>query len=54
MPERLKTDIDTLQPDYAKYTAEPFERGFGMTLGNSLRRVLPLFNQRRSDYRSPN
>ena len=40
MPERLKTDIQTLRPDYAKYTAEPFERGFGMTLGNSLRRVL--------------
>ena len=40
MPERLKTDIPTLRPDYAKYTAEPFERGFGMTLGNSLRRVL--------------
>ena len=40
MPDRLKTDIQTLRPDYAKYTAEPFERGFGMTLGNSLRRVL--------------
>ena len=40
MPERLKTDIQSLRPDYAKYTAEPFERGFGTTLGNSLRRVL--------------
>jgi DNA-directed RNA polymerase subunit alpha len=40
MPDRLKTDTDTLRPDYAKYTAEPFERGFGTTLGNSLRRVL--------------
>lgn len=40
MPERLKTDLQTLRPDYAKYTAEPFERGFGTTLGNSLRRVL--------------
>jgi DNA-directed RNA polymerase subunit alpha len=40
IPERLKTDIESLQPDYAKYTAEPFERGFGTTLGNSLRRVL--------------
>ena len=40
MPERLKTDTDSLRPDYAKYTAEPFERGFGTTLGNSLRRVL--------------
>ncbi len=40
MPDRLKTDTDTLRPNYAKYTAEPFERGFGTTLGNSLRRVL--------------
>ena len=40
IPERLKTDIQSLQPNYAKYTAEPFERGFGTTLGNSLRRVL--------------
>ena len=40
MPERLRTDTESLQPDYAKYTAEPFERGFGTTLGNSLRRVL--------------
>ena len=40
MPERLKTDTDSLRPNYAKYTAEPFERGFGTTLGNSLRRVL--------------
>lgn len=40
IPKRLQTDIESLQPDYAKYTAEPFERGFGTTLGNSLRRVL--------------
>ncbi len=40
IPERLKTDPESLRPDYAKYTAEPFERGFGTTLGNSLRRVL--------------
>ncbi|MDE0018659.1 MAG: DNA-directed RNA polymerase subunit alpha [Candidatus Poribacteria bacterium] len=39
-PERLRTDTESLRPDYAKYTAEPFERGFGTTLGNSLRRVL--------------
>ncbi|RKU14191.1 DNA-directed RNA polymerase subunit alpha [Candidatus Poribacteria bacterium] len=40
MPERLVADTETLQPNYAKYTAEPLERGFGTTLGNSLRRVL--------------
>lgn len=40
VPERLVADTETLKPNYAKYTAEPLERGFGMTLGNSLRRVL--------------
>lgn len=40
MPERLVADTETLLPNYAKYTAEPLERGFGTTLGNSLRRVL--------------
>ena len=39
-PDRLKTDTDTLRPNYAKYTAEPLEPGFGTTLGISLRRVL--------------
>ncbi len=40
VPERLVADTETLQNNYAKYTAEPLERGFGTTLGNSLRRVL--------------
>ena len=40
IPERLITDTESLRPNYAKYTAEPFERGYGTTLGNSLRRVL--------------
>lgn len=40
VPERLVADTETLQTNYAKYTAEPLERGFGITLGNSLRRVL--------------
>lgn len=40
MPDRLVADTETLQPNFAKYTAEPLERGFGTTLGNSLRRVL--------------
>ena len=40
MPERLVANTETLLPNYAKYTAEPLERGFGTTLGNSLRRVL--------------
>lgn len=40
MPKRLVADTETLLPNYARYTAEPLERGFGITLGNSLRRVL--------------
>ena len=33
-------DRESLTPNYGKFTAEPFERGFGTTVGNSLRRVL--------------
>ena len=33
-------DVETLGPGHAKVTMEPFERGYGHTLGNALRRVL--------------
>ncbi|MBE0597514.1 MAG: DNA-directed RNA polymerase subunit alpha [Desulfuromonadales bacterium] len=39
-PKRLQVESDTLTDTYGKFYAEPFERGFGTTLGNSLRRVL--------------
>ena len=39
-PQRLIADYDSLQPDYGKFIAEPLERGFGTTIGNSLRRIL--------------
>jgi DNA-directed RNA polymerase subunit alpha len=39
-PKRLQVEADTYSDTYGKFTAEPFERGFGTTLGNSLRRVL--------------
>jgi DNA-directed RNA polymerase subunit alpha len=39
-PKRLEVEKETLTPFYGKYTAEPFERGFGITIGNSLRRIL--------------
>ena len=39
-PTHLVTDLDNLRPDYGKFIAEPLERGFGMTIGNSLRRIL--------------
>jgi DNA-directed RNA polymerase subunit alpha len=40
LPSRVAADRATLTDTYGKFTAEPFERGFGMTVGNSLRRVL--------------
>jgi DNA-directed RNA polymerase subunit alpha len=39
-PKTIPVDEETLTPYYGKFTAEPLERGFGLTLGNSLRRVL--------------
>ena len=39
-PKRLEVEKETLSPSYAKIVAEPFERGFGTTIGNSLRRIL--------------
>ncbi len=40
LPNRLVKDEDTATDTYARFVAEPFERGFGHTIGNSLRRVL--------------
>jgi DNA-directed RNA polymerase subunit alpha len=40
IPMRVEPDKDTLTPLYGKFSAEAFERGFGTTIGNSLRRVL--------------
>src|SRR6476659_6491239 len=40
LPNRLTSERETLTDTYGKFFAEPFERGFGMTVGNSLRRVL--------------
>ena len=39
-PKRLESEKETVTPFYAKFAAEPFERGFGITIGNSLRRIL--------------
>jgi DNA-directed RNA polymerase subunit alpha len=39
-PKRLEAEKETLTPTYGKFAAEPFERGFGITIGNSLRRIL--------------
>lgn len=40
MPNRLQKDDSSATETYAMFTAEPFEAGYGHTLGNSLRRVL--------------
>src|SRR5438270_356289 len=39
-PRKLEVEPDSLTPTYGKFTCEPLERGFGTTLGNSLRRIL--------------
>ena len=39
-PRGLVVDQESLSNTYGKFIAEPLERGFGITLGNSLRRVL--------------
>ncbi len=39
-PNRLRKDEETATDTYAKFVAEPFEIGYGHTIGNSMRRVL--------------
>ena len=40
LPSVVRCDASTLTPTYGKFIGEPFERGFGATIGNSLRRIL--------------
>jgi len=39
-PRRLEVDDKSLTPTYGKFYGEPFERGYGTTVGNALRRIL--------------
>ena len=39
-PKRLEVERDTLTPKFGRFSAQPFERGFGTTIGNALRRIL--------------
>jgi DNA-directed RNA polymerase subunit alpha len=39
-PKKLEVERETLTGTYGKFVAEPLERGFGVTIGNSLRRIL--------------
>jgi len=40
MPKNVEMEDKTSTNQYAKFSIEPLERGFGVTLGNALRRVL--------------
>lgn len=40
LPDKIRFDEESLSGTYGKLVVEPFERGFGTTIGNSLRRVL--------------
>jgi len=39
-PKYLECDFDTLTGQYGRFQAQPFERGYGVTVGNALRRIL--------------
>jgi DNA-directed RNA polymerase subunit alpha len=39
-PKGVEVDSDSLTPTYGKFTIRPLEKGYGITIGNSLRRVL--------------
>lgn len=39
-PKQLEIEKETATESYARFTAEPLERGFGITIGNALRRIL--------------
>jgi DNA-directed RNA polymerase subunit alpha len=40
IPKKINFDADTLTDSYGKLVVEPLERGFGTTIGNSLRRIM--------------
>ena len=40
LPSQVACDRATLTDTFGKFVAEPFERGFGVTVGNSLRRIM--------------
>ncbi len=39
-PKYLECDYETLTDKYGRFSAQPFERGYGITVGNALRRIL--------------
>ena len=53
LPSRVVRDQQVSTDTYGKFTAEPFERGFGTTVGNSLRRILLSSPRRRGRHPHP-
>ena len=39
-PRHIECDFETLTDLYGRFFAQPFERGYGITIGNALRRIL--------------
>ena len=39
-PKRIEVDPSTQTPNYGKFVVEPLEKGFGVTIGHALRRIL--------------
>ena len=52
MPKKLALDESSYKKDYGKFIAEPFERGYGMTIGNSLRNITKNLETTRSVYQT--
>jgi DNA-directed RNA polymerase subunit alpha len=40
LPQKIEFDKEKVTETYGRFVAEPFERGYGHTVGNSLRRIL--------------
>ena len=45
MPRLVEVDKDSLSENYGKFVMQPLERGFGVTIGHALRRVLVSYIQ---------
>jgi len=46
LPNRVSAEKETYTDFYGKFIAEPFERGFGITIGNGLRRIYAFIDRR--------
>ncbi len=40
LPSKVQPEAATMTPEFGRFIVEPFQRGFGHTIGNGLRRVL--------------